>query len=385
VNSDRSTFPWPAQSATGVGSMPGTDMAESIAVVLGEVPELAYLPELPARGPGADMIGRTAGLLVDLPVQLTARGWQLAGRPGRDLRRARDLLAADLDALEAASDYAGCFKIQACGPWTLAAGLELHKSGEPALADEGAVADLVASLAEGLAVHAADVRRRVPGATLLVQLDEPSLPAVLAGAIPTASGLYRLSAVDDPVAADGLRSVLAAISAPTIVHCCAQDIPFSCLTGSGATAVSFDAATLRRTNEDAVGEAVEAGIGMFVGAVPTGAQVSGATPTNTGAKVSGTGSVTDISGAPLTNAGAFSANGNSPDTGSVEGAAIAAARQVIALWRRIGLPLGSMSEQVVLTPACGLAGVTPARARLALARCQSAARLIPELIEQGAP
>lgn len=382
MSSDRPIFPWPAPSATGVGSMPGIDMAEALAVVLGEVPELAYLPELPGRGPGADLIGRTAGLLIDMPVQTTPRGWQLAARPGRDLRRARDLLAADLDALEAATaGYAGCLKIQACGPWTLAAGLELHKSAEPALADQGAVADLVASLAEGLAAHAAEVRSRVPGATLLVQLDEPWLPAVLAGSVRTASGLYRLSAVDDPVAADGLRSVLSVTSAPTVVHCCAQDIPFSCLTGSGATAVSFDAATLRRADEDAVGEAVEAGLAMFIGAIATGAQVSEVPPTNSGAWVSGA----RVSGAPLANIGAFSASGSSPDTGSVEGAAIAAARQVIALWRRIGLPLGSMSEQVVLTPACGLAGVTPARARLALARCQAAARLIPELIEEGAP
>lgn len=366
MSSDRPPpYPWPAQSATGVGSMPGTDVAESIAVVLGELPELAHLPELPARGPGADLIGRTAGLLVDLPVQLTVRGWQLAGRPGRDLRRARDLLAADLDALEPAiSGYAGCFKIQAAGPWTLAAGLELHRSAEPALADEGAVADLVASLAEGLAAHAADVRRRLPAATLLVQLDEPSLPGVLAGSVPTASGLRRLPAVDDPVATDGLRSVLAATSAPTVVHCCARDIPFSCLTGSGATAVSFDAAMLRRDNEDAVGEAVEAGLGMFVGAIAAGAEVGGA---------------------PTASTAAFSANGRSPDADSVQDAAIAAAGRVIALWRRIGLPLGAMSEQVVLTPACGLADVTPARARLALARCQAAARLIPELIEEGAP
>jgi hypothetical protein len=69
--------------------MPGTDVAEAIAVVLGELAEFAHLPELPARGPGADMIGRTAGLLVDMPVQTTPRGWQLAARTGRGLRRAR--------------------------------------------------------------------------------------------------------------------------------------------------------------------------------------------------------------------------------------------------------------------------------------------------------
>ena len=50
-------FPWPACSATGVGSMPGTDPAEAVAVVLGELPDFPYLPELPARGPGAEQPG----------------------------------------------------------------------------------------------------------------------------------------------------------------------------------------------------------------------------------------------------------------------------------------------------------------------------------------
>src|SRR5215471_19049115 len=106
------TFPWPAQTATGIGSMPGTDPDEAIAVVLGELPNLPHLPELPARGPGGDMIGRTATVLVDMPVEVTAAGWRLAERPGRDIRRAAGFLSADLDAMEAAcAGYAGLFKV----------------------------------------------------------------------------------------------------------------------------------------------------------------------------------------------------------------------------------------------------------------------------------
>lgn len=355
VNRDRPSFPWPSQSATGVGSMPGTNQAEAVAVVLGELPELAHLPELPARGPGADLVGRTVGLLVDLPAQTTPRGWQLAARPGRDLRRAKDLMSADLDAIEAAAaGYAGCFKVQACGPWTLAAQLELHKSGQPALADAGAVADLAASLADGLAAHVAQVRRRLPGATLLVQLDEPLLPAVLAGSVPTASGLYRLAAVQESAAADGIRRVLAAAAAPAVVHCCAHEVPFSCLTRSGAAAVSFDPATLARGDEDAIGEAAEAGLAMFVGAVPAAQAPRPGSP------------------------GQAAAGAASPESLAQQTAA-----QVIALWRRVGLATSALSEQVVVTPACGLAGATPASARAALARCRTAARLIPELIEEG--
>jgi hypothetical protein len=325
--------------------MPGTDPREAIAVVIGELPELPHLPELPARGPGADMIGRTACLLIDMPVQTTARGWRLASAPGRDIGRAAGLLSADLDAMEeAALGYQGPFKIQACGPWTLAASLELSRSVEPALADSGAVADLVASLAEGLAGHVAAVRARLPGATVILQLDEPALPGVLAGSVPTASGLYRVSAVDDSDAADSLRTVLDSGGAPTVVHCCAPEIPFGCIKKAGATAASFDLGLLRPIDEDAFGEAVESGIGMFIGAVPTTQPAPGQRPDSDGR---------------------------------------AAATSVIDLWRRIGLPVGTLTERVVVTPACGLAGASPSYARTALERCQAAARLIPELIEEG--
>jgi hypothetical protein len=34
-------------------------------VIVGEFPGFPYLPELPARGPGADLTGRTAALSFD--------------------------------------------------------------------------------------------------------------------------------------------------------------------------------------------------------------------------------------------------------------------------------------------------------------------------------
>jgi len=368
--SSEKQFPWPAQSATGLGSMPGTNPGEADAVILGELPNLPFLPELPARGPGADLIGRTAALLVDLPVETTATGWRLAERRGRDLGRAIGMLEADLDALEAAAaGYEGAFKIQLCGPWTLAASLELTHSIEPALADPGAVADLTASLAEGVTAHVADVRRRLPEAALLVQFDEPALPGVLAGSVPTASGLRRVPAVDAPVASDRLRPVLAAGQAPGMIHCCAPDVPFSVMASAGARAVSFDLGLLRREDEDAVGEVAEAGLGIAVGAVaPLG-----------DAALAGPG---EGSGPP---AATPAANGR-PDRGAMGApghAARSTAAAVIALWHRIGLPLATLTEQVVVTPACGLVGASPARARDVLAQCQAAARLIPELIEEG--
>jgi hypothetical protein len=162
---EQQRFPWPAGSATGIGSMPGTDPAEAMRVVAGELPGFPYLPELPARGPGADITGRTAALLIDIPVEITPRGWRLAERPGRDLARARSMLSNDLDVMEEElQGYVGPLKIQVCGPWTLAATLELTRTMDAALRDPGAVADLTASLAEATAAHVKDVAKRVPQA-----------------------------------------------------------------------------------------------------------------------------------------------------------------------------------------------------------------------------
>src|SRR3954466_15195218 len=98
---------WPSGAATAIGSMPGTDPAEAAAVVFGELPDFPHLPELPARGVGADMLGRTAALLVDLAVDVVPSGYRVAPRPGHEHRRAVDLLRWDLDALQEAREKAG--------------------------------------------------------------------------------------------------------------------------------------------------------------------------------------------------------------------------------------------------------------------------------------
>ena len=67
-------FPWELGSATGIGSMPGTDPAEAARTVVDQVPDFPFLPELPNRGPGADLIGRTAALLIDIPIETTTGG-----------------------------------------------------------------------------------------------------------------------------------------------------------------------------------------------------------------------------------------------------------------------------------------------------------------------
>ena len=51
---------------------------------------------------------------------------------------------------------------------------------------------------------------------------------------------------------------------------------------------------------------------------------------------------------------------------------------VRTLWRRLGLNPGTLTESVVITPSCGLAGASPAYARAALAHCVRAARSLAD-------
>ena len=307
--------------ASGVGSWPGTHSREAVVAVrdlLGD--GIPHLPELPARGVGADMIGRTAALLTDLHVETQPYGWRFVDRAGKDEGRARAFLREDLDELAEAYDgWTGPLKIQVTGPWTLAASIELTR-GERAVADTGARRDIAAALADGLTHHLGEVRRLVPGARLRVQVDEPGLPAVLAGRLPTQSGYGRLRAVERNEVRDGLRTVLdGAGEAPTVVHCCADDVPVDLLRESGAHAISLDTSLLDDQRWEQVATAVEAGTVLWAGAVATSAAQTG------------------------------------------EGGWRSARDRLVGAWERIGLPLTALGD-IVVTPTCGLAGTSPSSA-----------------------
>ena len=264
--------------ATGVGSMPGDDAAEyreAVDVVAEELPDLPHLVEMPGRGPHADLTGRALAVVADLGADLQPAGWRLTGGPGSsgvDHRRAKSLLAQDLDAVEERMQgYAGPFKIQVAGPWTLAATVEKPR-GERVLSDYGARRELAEALAEGLQVHVADVRRRLPDADLVVQVDEPALPAVLAGRIPTASGFHRHRSVDAPAASAALERVFAAVTEPgasVVAHCCAGDVPIGLLVGAGAAGVSVDLDVLPSAGYDALADLLEQGRPVHLGVLPS--------------------------------------------------------------------------------------------------------------------
>ena len=306
--------------------------------MVGELPDLPHLVELPGRGPGADLVGRSAALLVDLHVDLQPSGWRLVDRPGRDELRATSYLSEDLDALEEATEaYAGPLKAQVCGPWHLASTLQLPR-GEPVLSDAGAVRDVVASLSEAVAAHAGEVRRRVPRAEVVVQLDEPLLPLVLAGHVRSMSGLRTVEPVAENEAHTVLRAVGDASGCAVTMHCCAASPPVALLQAAGAGGLSIDCTLLGRRDgstdrtEQELGAALERGVVLFAGlAASSGEQPSDA-------------------------------------AGTVE--------PVRMLWRRLGLEPALLASQVVVTPTCGLAGADPGQARAALERARTAAQLL---------
>jgi hypothetical protein len=218
-------------------------------------------------------------------------------------------------------------KVQAAGPWTLAAGIELH-SGHRVLTDRGARREFAASLTEGLKAHVSEVAART-GATVIVQLDEPGLPAVLAGTLPTASGFGTVRSIDAPEAVQILREVIEALPAPVIVHCCAPGAPIALLRAAGAGALALDARVLgtETTTLDAIGETWDAGVPLLLGLVP-------ALP---------------------------------PDPGSREPTLRELARPALDLADQIGFSRPRLAELAVPTPTCGLAGATPDWALKAMA------------------
>jgi methionine synthase II (cobalamin-independent) len=317
--------------------MPGEDFLESVKVVLGETPDLPSLPELPARGAHASMTGRGLALLAGLGADLQPAGWRLTGsaaEAGVDHRRARSLLAQDLDTVEEQlQGFAGTFKVQVAGPWTLAATVEKPK-GDRVLSDHGARRELAEALAEGLVAHVADLRRRLPDASLVVQVDEPALPAVLAGRVPTASGFHRHRSVDPPAASPALEKVFAAVTsagATPVAHCCAAEVPVGLLTGAGAAGISVDLTCLAPAAYDEVATLLEAGAPVYLGVVPTLRPAA------------------DPGDRALT-------------------------ERVLRFLDMLGLGPEEVGSSLVVTPTCGLAGAdgTWARRALALARAVAA-------------
>ena len=312
---------------------------QAVEVVVGELHTLPHLVELPARGVGADMIGRAAALLVDIGIDIVPRGYRLA--PGRSsvMRRAASFLDEDIDALEEAWEKAGLrggsrtVKVQSPGPITLAAQLELP-GGHRAITDAGAVRDLAGSLAEGIAAHRAQVARRLD-TPVVVQFDEPLLPAALAGRLTGVTSLSAVHPVDESVAIGLLDECVATIGTEVALHSCAAEIPWNMLQRSVISAISIDTSTLTAADLDGIGEFVENGRTVILGTIPSTAPAA------------------------------------RPSFEEV-------AKAAVAITDRLGFPRSVLRERIGITPACGLAEATPEWARAAIELAQKAADAFAE-------
>ena len=319
-------------TATALGTWPGEDPLEAARSIRGELgsPHLPFLAELPDRGVGSDALGRTASLLEELAVDVQPHGWRLVDRPGKDMRRAESALSTDLNVL---ADVAGAedvsaadCKVQLVGPLSLAAGLYLH-NGERALLDHGARRDLAASLAAGVGSYVSRVAAAVPGARLVVQVDEPAIAAVLAGTIPTASGYRTLRAVAASEARESWRLVVDALraggAADVVVSFPEIEAPIDLVLAAGADGIALPLKALTNRQWEQIAGAVEAGKQFWAGAL-------------------------EVTGGPLPKV-----------SDCVE--------SVWRPWRQLGLP-GSLLGATRVTPAQGLAGLTPAQATAVLGR-----------------
>ncbi len=303
-------------------------------MVVGELHTLTHLVELPARGVGADLIGRAGALLVGIGIDTVPRGYRVA--PGRSsaMRRAVSLLDEDVDALEEAWERAGLrgssrtVKVQAPGPITLAAHLELG-NGHRAITDSGAVRDLAGSLAEGIAQHRAQLARRLE-VPVVVQFDEPSLPAALAGRLTGVTSFSPVHPVDESFAQGLLDECAGTVGGEVGLHCCAPDLPWKMLQRSSIGAVSVDVATLTAADLDGIGEFVESGRVVMLGVIPVQAPER---PTSPEEVAKAAASITD----------------------------------------RLGFPREVLRDRVGVTPACGLAGSTAEWARTAVGLAQKVA------------
>ena len=316
--------------------MPGESFSESLRIVLDSTPELVAIPELPARGVQAAMIGRGVGMLAELGADLQPAGWRLTGSgSGADQRRARSLLSQDLDDVEEQlQGFEGRLKVQVAGPWTLAAMVERPR-GDRILADHGGRRDLSQSLAEGIRDHLASVAARVPGASLVLQIDEPMLPAVLAAQVPTASGWGRHRSIDKPEADAALRLLVVAgteAGATTVLHSCAPDLPVELIAGAGFDAVSFDL-TLMNAG-DVWAAAFDGGLDVWPGVIP------------------------------------------SVDADGVSDKVLG--KRVRDFFGALGFDAGAYADRIVVTPTCGLAGASPSWAKRALRLSSNAAKAAVE-------
>lgn len=185
---------------SGLGVVPGDSSDEAAQVIAGECGAAPFVPILPQRGPGADPVGRTAGLLSSVSeefgIMTVPTGWRLHGSSGRDITRARGFLSSDFDAMEEQfHGFCGALTMSVVGPVSWAGSVE-GPGGEKLIRDHGALRDISTALSHVISMLIADWAQRIPGATFTIQIDEPLVMSATLGEIPTASALKTYVSLD---------------------------------------------------------------------------------------------------------------------------------------------------------------------------------------------
>jgi methionine synthase II (cobalamin-independent) len=170
---------------------------------------------------------------------------------------------------------------------------------------------------------------------VVVQFDEPSLPAALGGQLTGVTALSPVAALDEAVAGALLDTCVSVVGEGVVLHSCAAALPWDLLQRSTIDAVSIDAGTLRAADLESVAAFVDSGRTVVLGVVPS------------------------------------TAPERRPSAEEV-------AKSVVAVTDRLGFARSALRDRIGVTPACGLAGATPEWARIAIGLARKAAEAFAE-------
>ena len=227
---------------SGLGVVPGESSDEAARVIAGECPHAPFIPIIPRRGPGADPVGRMAGLLswvtTDFAIETVPTGWRLTSALGRDITRSRGFISSDLDAMEEQfAGFNGPITVSIVGPVTWAAKVE-NINGEKLIRDRGALRELSEAISMLCQRLLDDMQRRFPQAHFSIQLDEPLVMPATRGEIATASSLNTYVALD--------RQFVSSIWSPIFDRIVKDNAGFGIHSGSDEQALSNEYVGLLR-------------------------------------------------------------------------------------------------------------------------------------------
>ncbi len=301
---------------TGVGSLPHDDAAEAAAFVFSTT-DLPYLPQLPNRDPSEGLLRQWGDGLCGAGGSDDGIGLRW-GEPSPEDSEPFGGAAAMLDLLGGSE-----IKTQFTGPVTL--WLALLAAGCPS---DGLWACVVEGLSERLVAHVGMIRAARPDAEIVAVMDEPALVMFAPGRSP--------GPVSIEAAADAISRVFAAAPVPVGVHVCG-DTDWRMVAGLEPAWLSWDLAGLGDgflSAADAIAEIVSQGTGIMWGMVP-----SDPTPIDLDRVRSRYGTVVT--------------------------------RLVLE-----GAPVGALTAESLVTPACGLAGTTVGGAGGVMDRLRDVAEVV---------